>query len=92
MKHQKNSSSFVGRTNINNNPGHQQRAGDTDSLYFEGKKRKFQANVKGRLNTPLVMTECITGQSFDRPGGKLPARWIVTSFIKLASTRPLLRN
>jgi hypothetical protein len=28
------------------------------------------------------MSECITGQSFDWPGGKLPTRWIIASFIK----------
>ena len=32
------------------------------------------------------MSECVTGQSFDRPAGKLPARWIVTSFIKFVTT------
>jgi hypothetical protein len=31
------------------------------------------------------MSRCVTGQTFDRPGGKLPAGWIVRSFIKFVS-------
>ena len=54
--------------------------------YFDGKKRKFQAIVKGRFKTPLPMSQCVTGQTFDRPAGKLPARWIVTTFVKFVST------
>ena len=57
-----------------------------DQSYFEGKKRKFQAVVKGRFRTPLPMSETVTGQTFDRPAGKLPARLIVTTFIKFIST------
>jgi hypothetical protein len=53
--------------------------------YFDGKKRKFQAVVKGKFKTPLKMSECVTGQLFDRPAGRLPAKWIVTSFIKVVS-------
>lgn len=56
-----------------------------DTSYFDGKKRRFQAVVKGRFKTPLPMSETVTGQSFDRPAGRLPARWIVTSFIKFVS-------
>lgn len=54
--------------------------------YFDGKKRKFQAIVKGRFLHPLPMNETVTGQTFDRPAGKLPARWIVTPFVKFIST------
>ena len=53
--------------------------------YFHGKKRRFQAVVKGNFKTSLRMSECVTGQLFDRPPGKLPAKWIVTSFIKFVS-------
>lgn len=53
--------------------------------YFHGKKRRFQAVVKGKFKTLLRMSECVTGQLFDRPPGKLPAKWIVTSFIKFVS-------
>jgi Protein of unknown function (DUF1769) len=31
------------------------------------------------------MSECVTGQVFDRRAGKLPARWVVTNFIKLVT-------
>lgn len=58
----------------------------SEQSYFDGKKRKFQAVVKGRFRTPLPMSEAVTGQTFDRPAGKLPARWIVTSFIKFVSS------
>jgi hypothetical protein len=53
--------------------------------YFDGKKRRFQAVVKGKFKTPLKMSECVTGQLFDRPAGTLPAKWIVMSFIKVVS-------
>lgn len=54
--------------------------------YFDNRKRRFQAVVKGKFKTPLKMSECVTGQVFSRPSGSLPARWIVTSFIKFVST------
>lgn len=53
--------------------------------YFANKKRKFQAVIKGRFRAPLSMSKCVTGQSFGRPAGKLPARWLVQSFIKFIS-------
>ncbi len=53
--------------------------------YFANKKRKFQAIVKGRFRTPLSMSRCVTGQIFERPAGKLPARWVVNNFIKFVS-------
>jgi hypothetical protein len=56
------------------------------SSYFDKKKRNFQAIVKGRFKTALPMSQCVTGQSFHRPAGKLPARWIVTSFVRFVST------
>lgn len=57
-----------------------------EASYFDGRKRRFQAVVKGKFKTPLKISECCTGQVFHRPAGKLPARWIVTSFIKFVST------
>jgi hypothetical protein len=42
--------------------------------YFDGKRRKFQATVKGKFKTPLKMNECVTGQIFERPAGQMPAR------------------
>ncbi len=53
--------------------------------YFANKKRKFQAVIKGRFKTSLSMSRCVTGQIFERPAGKLPARWIVNNFIKFFS-------
>lgn len=54
--------------------------------YFDGKKRKFQAVIKGKFKTPLSMSECVTGQQFHRMAGRLPAHWIVSSFIRFVST------
>jgi hypothetical protein len=31
------------------------------------------------------MRNCLTGQTFRRRAGKLPARWIVNSFLKIVS-------
>jgi hypothetical protein len=59
--------------------------GGASTSYFHGKKRRFHAVVKGKFKTSLRMSECVTGQLFDRPPGKLPAKWIVTSFIKFVS-------
>jgi hypothetical protein len=53
--------------------------------YFDGKRRKFQATVKGKFKTPLKMSECVTGQVFDRPAGELPARFVVNAAIKVIS-------
>lgn len=50
--------------------------------YFDGKKRSFQAVVRGRFETPLPMKNCLTGQVFRRPG-RLPSKWIVNSFLKI---------
>eukprot|EP00977_Amphora_coffeiformis_P016994 scaffold5385_cov152-Amphora_coffeaeformis.AAC.4 len=57
----------------------------SSSSYFDGKKRKFQAIVKGKFKKPLPINECVTGQIFDRPAGKLPASLIVNSFIRFVS-------
>jgi hypothetical protein len=57
-----------------------------EASYFDGKKRKFQVVVKGRFKSPLPMSHCVTGQAFDRPAGKLPARFIVSTCIRFFST------
>jgi hypothetical protein len=57
-----------------------------ETSYFDDKKRRFQAVVKGKFKTKLKMSECVTGQVFYRPAGSLPAKWIVTSFVKFVST------
>lgn len=55
--------------------------------YFDGKKRQFQVIVKGRFKQENIpMSDCVTGQAFDRPAGKLPARFMVNTFIKFIST------
>ena len=56
------------------------------SSYFDGKKRRFQAIIKGRFKQELSMSQCVTGQIFDRATGTLPAKWIVSSAIRLLST------
>lgn len=58
---------------------------DFNNDYFEGKKRRFQAVVKGKFKKELKMSECVTGQVFNRPAGNLPAKWITSSFIKFIS-------
>lgn len=57
-----------------------------ETSYFDQKKRKFQTVIKGRFKSPLPMSQCVTGQAFDRPAGKLPSRWLVNAFIKFIST------
>lgn len=57
-----------------------------ETSYFDDKKRRFQAVVKGKFKTKLKMSECVTGQVFYRPAGSLPAKWVVTSFVKFVST------
>jgi Protein of unknown function (DUF1769) len=55
--------------------------------YFDGKKRQFQVIVKGRFKQENIpMSDCVTGQAFDRPAGKLPARFMVNAFVKFIST------
>lgn len=58
---------------------------DSQRNYFANKKRKFQAVIKGRFRTSLPISRCVTGQTFERPAGKLPARWVVKNFIKFVS-------
>jgi hypothetical protein len=54
-----------------------------EASYFDGKKRKFQVVVRGKFKRALKMSECFTGQVFDRPAGRLPARWLVHALIRL---------
>jgi Protein of unknown function (DUF1769) len=56
------------------------------SSYFDGKKRKFQVVIKGRFrHEGIPMSECVTGQVFERAAGPLPARWLVHALIKFVS-------
>ena len=77
-------SSFGPHGSRSNNKETAASGGATD--YFRGKKRKFQALVKGKFKKALPVAQCVTGQTFDRPAGKLPAKWIVSSFIRFVST------
>lgn len=54
--------------------------------YFDNRKRRFQGIVKGKFKTALPMSECVTGQTFDRRAGKLPAKWVVSAFVKFVSS------
>ena len=54
--------------------------------YFDNRKRRFQGIVKGKFKTALPMSECVTGQDFSRRAGKMPAKWVVSTFIKFVST------
>ncbi|KAL7544589.1 hypothetical protein ACHAWF_007966 [Thalassiosira exigua] len=59
--------------------------GDTSS-YFHNKKRTFQGVVRGRFKRPdIPMSECVTGQVFDRPAGHLPPRIVVGGAIAIIS-------
>lgn len=45
--------------------------------YFSGRKRTFQAVIKGRFLQAIPMSECVTGQVFERPPAKLPPKFIL---------------
>ncbi|VEU36874.1 unnamed protein product [Pseudo-nitzschia multistriata] len=71
---------------MNNDEENDIKYGQSESIdYFADRKRKFQAIIKGRFKKALAMNRCVTGQSFKRPAGKLPAKWLVSSFIKFVS-------
>ncbi|KAL3793817.1 hypothetical protein HJC23_006177 [Cyclotella cryptica] len=56
------------------------------NYYFAKKKRTFQATVRGLFKQPdIPMSECITGQVFNRPAGYLPPRLIVKGAVAIIS-------
>lgn len=55
----------------------------TTSSYFDGRKRTFQGVVRGRFKEPTSMSECVTGQVFDRPAGNLPPRIVTKGAISI---------
>lgn len=58
----------------------------TSASYFDGKKRKFQVVIKGRFRQEgIPVSDCVTGQVFERAAGQLPARWIVHALVTLIS-------
>jgi hypothetical protein len=73
------------KSHSNNKPDDQHDAAADIPSYFHDKKRKFQVVVRGRFRQPLPMAQIVTGQSFDRKAGKLPAGWIVNSFIQFVT-------
>lgn len=50
---------------------------DNPDSYFAKRQRTFQGVVRGRFRNNLPMAKCITGQTFRRPAGTLPAHWII---------------
>ena len=59
----------------------------TETSYFDGRKRKFQVVIQGRFRQEgIPISECVTGQAFDRAAGKLPARFLVNAFVRFVST------
>lgn len=59
---------------------------DNEDYYFHKKKRTFQATVRGRFKQQgIQMSECITGQMFNRPAGYLPPRLIVKGAVSIIS-------
>mmetsp|Transcript_25768 Transcript_25768/g.38308 ORF Transcript_25768/g.38308 Transcript_25768/m.38308 type:complete len:420 (-) Transcript_25768:354-1613(-) len=58
----------------------------TEEGYFDGKKRTFQAVVRGKFLEPgIPMSECITGQIFNKPAGSLPPRLVLAGAVKVIS-------
>lgn len=52
--------------------------------YFHSKKRTFQGIVRGRFKTPgIPMSECVTGQVFSKPAGRLPPRIIMKGAVSI---------
>lgn len=50
--------------------------------YFQGRKRTFQAVVRGRFKSDDVRhVDCVTGQIFQRSPGNLPGRFVVNTAI-----------
>ena len=56
-----------------------------DRGYFTGMNRRYQAVIRGRFKKELSWTQCKTGFVFDRPAGKLPAKWILKGAVKVLS-------
>jgi Protein of unknown function (DUF1769) len=80
------------RSNNNNKDATSNSTTSSTSSYFDGKRRKFQAVVTGKFKKQssqqtrqtqlLKMSNCITGQTFTRRAGRLPAPYIVHGLVK----------
>jgi hypothetical protein len=54
------------------------------SYYFRDKKRTFQGVVRGRFKLRGVpMSECVTGQVFHRPAGRMPPWFVVNGAMSI---------
>eukprot|EP00934_Nitzschia_sp_Nitz4_P007008 Nitzschia sp. Nitz4//scaffold32_size149145//91333//93333//NITZ4_002888-RA/size149145-processed-gene-0.129-mRNA-1//-1//CDS//3329548096//6998//frame0 len=58
---------------------------DDNKGYFQGMNRRYQAVVRGKFKQDVPFTELSTGFKFERPCGKLPAKWILRGGIKVLS-------
>jgi len=56
---------------------------DECKYYFTGRKRTFQAVIKGRFRQPIPVSACATGQVFDRPPSKLPPKFVLHGAVSL---------
>eukprot|EP00814_Leptocylindrus_danicus_P010403 CAMPEP_0116034130 /NCGR_PEP_ID=MMETSP0321-20121206/19416_1 /TAXON_ID=163516 /ORGANISM="Leptocylindrus danicus var. danicus, Strain B650" /LENGTH=430 /DNA_ID=CAMNT_0003510367 /DNA_START=332 /DNA_END=1625 /DNA_ORIENTATION=+ len=60
------------------------RCDTNDNNYFKGRKRTFQAIVQGCFKRDDVpMSECITGQTFEKPASHLPPGFILKPTLNL---------
>jgi hypothetical protein len=58
---------------------------DDSKGYFMGMNRRYQAVVRGRFKKSIPFIQLRTGFQFDRPCGKLPAKFILRGCIKALS-------
>jgi hypothetical protein len=56
---------------------------DDTKGYFKGVNRRYQAIVRGRFKKSIPLTQLVTGFQFNRPCGKLPAKWILRGGLKV---------
>lgn len=56
-----------------------------DDDYFRDRKRTFQAVIRGRFKKRIPVSECMTGQLFNRPAGVLPPRVMIKAAVLLIS-------
>jgi hypothetical protein len=58
---------------------------DDSKGYFKGVNRRYQALVRGRFKKSIPFTEMVTGFRCERKFGKLPAKWVLRSGLKVVS-------
>lgn len=57
----------------------------SDDDYFRDRKRTFQAVIRGKFKKRIPVSECMTGQLFNRPAGVLPPRVMIKAAVLLIS-------